>query len=221
MTRKMTRMIARISAVLMAVLAIGLLSYPTNAQQTGVMIGGGGPVFSYVLPMPVGTLAIGQGGASNPQILPLTGDCTLTAGGVITCTKSNGASFGTAATANTGSSGTAVPLLNVPNTFSALQTFTAHVAVGTSAPSLGGCGGGSPAIVGDDKDGEVTMGTSATGCVITFATAYNAAPLCTVSWQATPLASQSYSVSTTALTTVQTSTSSNKLNYHCVARNGG
>lgn len=221
MIRSMTRLIVKTGAVLMAILAIGLLSYPVSAQQTGVMIGGGGPVFSYVLPMPVGTLTIGQGAASNPQVLALTGDCTLTAGGVITCTKSNGASFGTAATANTGSSGTAVPLLNVPNTFSALQTFTAHVAVGTSAPGLGSCGGGSPTIVGDDKDGQVTMGTSATGCVITFAAAYTGTPLCTVSWQATPLASQSYSVTNVAITTVQTSTSSNKLNYHCVAQNGG
>ncbi|MEB2519812.1 hypothetical protein SOP85_31025, partial [Pseudomonas sp. YuFO20] len=66
-----------------------------------------------------------------------------------------------------------------------------------------------------------TMGTTATGCVITFGTPYTAAPNCTVTWQATPLASQSYTVTTTAITTVQTSTSNNLLNYTCVARSGG
>lgn len=97
-----------------------------------------------------------------------------------------------------------------------------HIRVGNNtAPALTSCGGGSPAIIGDDTAGEVTMGTTATGCVITFNKAYAAAPLCTLNWQATPLASQSWTVSTTAITTVQTSTSSNKLNYICRARNGG
>lgn len=90
-----------------------------------------------------------------------------------------------------------------------------------AAPALTSCGGGSPAITGSDLAGEVTMGTTATGCVITFNAAYASAPYCTVSWQATPLASQSYSVSNTAITTVQTSTSGNRLNYTCMARSGG
>lgn len=104
---------------------------------------------------------------------------------------------------------------------------TTYVKVGTkvraggSAPALTSCGGGSPAITGSDLAGEVTMGTTATGCVITFNAAYSSAPYCTVTWQATPLASQSYTVSTTAITTTQTSTSGNKLNYVCMARSGG
>lgn len=93
-------------------------------------------------------------------------------------------------------------------------------APGKTPPVVSACGTG-PAIVGDDKDGTVTMGTTATGCVITFATTYATAPNCTVIWQATPLASQSYTVTATAITTVQTSTSSNKLNYHCAANVGG
>lgn len=94
------------------------------------------------------------------------------------------------------------------------------LAAGT-APTLSSCGT-SPAVVGDGKAGEVTMGTGTpTGCVITFATAYASAPYCVVSWQATPLASQSYSVSATAITLTQTATDSNKVNYVCWGRSGG
>lgn len=94
------------------------------------------------------------------------------------------------------------------------------LAAGT-APTLSSCGT-SPAIVGDAKAGEVTMGTgSPTGCTITFATAYGSAPYCVVTWQATPLASQSYTVSASAITLTQTATSSNKVNYVCWGRSTG
>lgn len=90
-----------------------------------------------------------------------------------------------------------------------------------TAPALTSCGGGSPAIVGTDVAGTVTMGTSATGCVITFNVAYVAAPHCIVQWIATPLASQSYATSNTAITLTQTSTSSNVAKYICAAQPGG
>lgn len=106
-------------------------------------------------------------------------------------------------------------------------TSATFVGVGTkirangTAPALTSCGT-SPAIVGSDLSGEVTMGTgSPTGCIITFNAAYVSAPLCNVTWQATPLASQSYAVSNTAITLTQTGTSSNKVNYTCMARSGG
>lgn len=84
-----------------------------------------------------------------------------------------------------------------------------------NVPVLTGCGTG-PAITGNDVAGTITMGTgSPTGCTATFANAYTAAPICTVTWRATPLASQSYAVSTTALTLTQTGTSSNKVDYIC------
>lgn len=84
-----------------------------------------------------------------------------------------------------------------------------------AAPALTSCGTGSPAVTGNDIAGTITMGTSATGCVLTFAVARNSAPNCLVTWEATPLASQSYAVSTTALTLTQTSTSGNKAAYYC------
>lgn len=86
----------------------------------------------------------------------------------------------------------------------------------TTAPALTTCGT-TPAIVGTDLAGTVTMGTgSPTGCVITFNTAKSSAPHCVVAWIATPLAAQSYATSTTAITLTQTGTSSNVVKYICV-----
>ena len=97
-----------------------------------------------------------------------------------------------------------------------LSTVFDGIGIGsTTAPALGSCGT-TPSIVGTDLAGTVTMGTTATGCVITFNTAKSAAPHCIVQWIATPLASQSYTTSTTAITTTQTSTSSNVLKYICI-----
>lgn len=96
-----------------------------------------------------------------------------------------------------------------------------HTDITGVAPALGTCGT-TPTISGTDLGGLVTMGTgSPTGCVITFANAWISTPYCTVTWQATPLASQSYTVTTTAITLVQTGTSSNKVNYHCDGQSGG
>lgn len=89
-----------------------------------------------------------------------------------------------------------------------------------TAPALTSCGT-TPAIIGTDVAGTVTMGTTATGCVITFNVAYIAAPHCLVTWIATPLASQSYATSTTAITLTQTSASNNVAKYFCAAQPGG
>lgn len=96
----------------------------------------------------------------------------------------------------------------------------AHINTGATPPVLTSCGT-TPAITGSDTAGVVTMGTTATGCVITFATAYTGTPYCVVTWIATPLASQSYVTANTAITTTQTSTSNNKLQYVCVGPSGG
>jgi hypothetical protein len=97
-----------------------------------------------------------------------------------------------------------------------------HIATAQlTPPALTSCGTGSPTIVGTDEAGIVTMGTSATGCVITFNVAYTAIPFCVVSWIATPLASQSYVTAAATITTTQTSASGNKLQYICRAQAGG
>ena len=101
-------------------------------------------------------------------------------------------------------------------------TTPVHLATAqTTAPALTSCGGGTPAISGTDTAGIVTMGTNATGCVITFNVAYTGVPYCVVSWIATPLASQSYVTAAASITLTQTSTSGNKVQYICMARSGG
>ena len=97
-----------------------------------------------------------------------------------------------------------------------------NMAHGSTAPVLSSCGTGSPALAtgSTDTSGIITAGAAASGCVMTFSAAYTNAPNCLLAWQGTPLASQSYTVSTTAVTITQTSTSANKINYLCIAQNG-
>jgi hypothetical protein len=90
---------------------------------------------------------------------------------------------------------------------------------GATAPALTSCGT-SPAIAGNDYAGTVTMGTgSPTGCVITFNTAYSAAPHCVVSPRS-QITSFAYTVSATAITITQTGTSSDLADYVCVTNLG-
>ena len=101
----------------------------------------------------------------------------------------------------------------------AQQAVINRIIGGGGTPALSSCGT-SPAIVGTDLSGTVTMGTGTpTGCVITFSQAYASAPHCVVTWIATPLASQSYATSATAITLTQTGTSSNVVKYVCVGQN--
>lgn len=134
---------------------------------------------------------------------------------------SDGANYqvasGTGGTSTGGSFALNTPLVTFGNAAGA----PTHVATAQlTAPALTSCGT-SPSIVGTDEAGTVTMGTSATGCVITFNVAYTGVPHCVVNWVATPLASQSYVVAAASITTTQTSTSNNVLTYICRARAGG
>ena len=216
----MTRFARGLAALTLSLCAFGFAG-AAMAQTAGLMESGLGSTFATYLPMNSGALAVGQGLGANPVSEAMSGDCTLNASAAITCTKSNGSVFGTAAFATLGTSGADVVQANANNVFSGANSFSGHVISSGSTPTLSSCGT-SPAIVGDDKNGQVTMGTATpTGCTITFAAAYVSAPLCTVTWQATPLASQSYAVTNTAITLTQTATSSNKVNYHCTAQAGG
>lgn len=112
------------------------------------------------------------------------------------------------------------PTSLVNGTNSLLLDTANHLRTTGSVPTLSSCGT-SPTISGTDVAGQVTMGTATpTGCTITFATTYTNAPYCTVTWQ-TNLASMTYTVSASAITLTQTGTSSNKVNYNCIAQSGG
>lgn len=78
----------------------------------------------------------------------------------------------------------------------------------SGTPTLSSCGSGSPAISGTDFAMRVTQGTSASGCTVTFSTAYTAAPACVAVNETAPgTSTPAYSVSTTAITLVTASTS--------------
>ena len=91
-----------------------------------------------------------------------------------------------------------------------------HLGFLGTAPALTSCGGGSPAMdaTANDASGVITEGSSATGCVATFAIAYQTAPHCIVS-SPSGNAFTSYTTSTTALTLVNASLSSAKYAYIC------
>lgn len=95
----------------------------------GVMIGNGGANPTTVA-LGSGQLLVGQGASANPAAETLSGDCTLSVLGAITCTKSNGSLLGSAAFQNTGTSGAAVPLLNGANIWGAEQAVPASTTSG-------------------------------------------------------------------------------------------
>jgi hypothetical protein len=63
-------------------------------------------------------------GATSITSSNLSGDCTTSGTLAITCTKTSGTAFGTAAVVNTGTTGATIPLLNGSITFSGTNTHT-------------------------------------------------------------------------------------------------
>jgi hypothetical protein len=112
------------------------------------------------------------------------------------------------------------------NTYATLTQLRAWLLGGNSAhsgiPALTSCGGGSPAIAGTDFAFRVTQGSTATGCVATFSTAFVSIPVCVAVNQTAPgTSTPAYSVTTTAITLVTASTSGEIWDVVCVAQNGG
>lgn len=91
-----------------------------------------------------------------------------------------------------------------------------HEYASTTQPVLSSCGT-SPTITGNDKQGEVVPGATATGCTVTFGTSWDSAPICTVSNQSMSITSAlTYTISATALTISQaTGVAGNKIDYMC------
>lgn len=89
-----------------------------------------------------------------------------------------------------------------------------------TAPTLSSCGT-SPAVTGTDTAGEITEGTGsgASGCTLSFSTAYSNTPHCVVTGQAGKLFS--YTVSTSAIAISNNgdiTLRGTKFNYYCMAR---
>ena len=104
-------------------------------------------------------------------------------------------------------------------TTSPASTLTVNGHIGTDglAPALTSCGT-SPSIVAGSTDtaGEVTEGSLATGCTITFKTAYARAPFVTISAQSGLVFSYTISASAITITNVG-ALSSTKLDYHVIS----
>lgn len=202
---------------------------PTSAGTSGqpLISGGGG-----ASPMTFGTLGVSGGGTgcsagSGTCLDNITG---FSSNGFLARTGAGAYAmrslFGTANEIDvTNGGGAGNPVFSLSSTLSfAAKTVTSGTFnlpvisrpfAGGSAPTLSSCGG-TPAVVGTDFAGTVTLGSgSPTGCVITFSAAYTNAPICTVTWRSN-LAAMAYTTSTTALTLTQTATSSNVVDYMCV-----
>jgi hypothetical protein len=95
-------------------------------------------------------------------------------------------------------------------------TNTGHFFGTSTSPILSSCGT-APSVLGSDSHGEVTIGSTATGCTITFASAYRSAPVCTVTNQSMSIVNaMTYTISTTTLTVSQTGLGGAKVDYICM-----
>ena len=91
----------------------------------------------------VGLIIAAQAAYDTPitasQMPAMSGDCASSAGAVtLVCTKTNGTAFGTAAVANTGSSGSTVPLLNGNNIYSGVSTYSGSLVLSTRVITAAG-----------------------------------------------------------------------------------
>lgn len=85
----------------------------------------------------------------------------------------------------------------------------------STPPVISSCGT-SPTVVGNNNYGEVTTGATATGCTITFATAYPVFASCTVTNQSMSVVNaMTYTVSKSAIVVSQTGLGGAKINYKC------
>ena len=105
-----------------------------------------------------------------------------------------------------------------------LTTVTGKLLTAGTAPTPSSCGT-TPAVVGSDAAGKITVGSSASavdGCVLTFSVAYAAAPVCQVIGDDSAM-NLAATTSTTALTITSTAAgdpSGDVWMYLCVGQDG-
>lgn len=90
-----------------------------------------------------------------------------------------------------------------------------HIYASSTSPVLSGCGT-APSMKGSDTWGEITIGSTASGCTLTFGIAWSVAPVCVISNQSMSVVNaMTYTISTTALTLTMTSSGGDKIDYIC------
>lgn len=167
---------------------------------------------------------------STPENLSVGGTATLTGLATLTggFTTGAGTITGVATLGSASFSGSAsvtgLATLTGGFTTGALASLGAHEE--TTAPAGGAltsCGGGSPVLATGSTDtaGQITEGSTATGCVMAFGATYGTgkAPFCTCN--ATTNITVGCSTTATALTIVNTSASGDVINYRCTGQAGG
>jgi hypothetical protein len=93
-----------------------------------------------------------------------------------------------------------------------------HITTEGTAPTVSACGT-SPAIVGSDTAGKVTIGTGVTtSCTLTFATAYANAPPCVVTGDQTATTYAATTSTTALIITSSADMDSDVIMYICVGR---
>lgn len=101
--------------------------------------------------------------------------------------------------------------------------FAGHMESGQKAsgntPALSSCGTGTLAAGSTDTAGEFTA-TGATGCTLTFGTAYAAAPSCSVTEETVNTATTTKTVTASTIV-VASGGSGSKYSYLCLAKSGG
>ena len=181
--------------------------------------------------IPIGTggrVLIDQGAGAVGAFKAIGGDIGLTKDGIATVNSIGGVavSLGGALTTTGASSPTlAFPASGTPTyTFPAASAslaptaspnFSGHLRYNGASPTLSVCGT-SPAIDSNatDNAGTVTVGSAATGCVITFATAYSSFNHCRVTSQGA-ITGLAYSYTKSAITVSASVLGGDLIDYNC------
>lgn len=92
-----------------------------------------------------------------------------------------------------------------------------HNWTGGLTPTLTSCGGGTPAVTGDDNAGTITLGTGLTSaCTLTFKSTWTQTPTCSATADAAGAAGEVTAISTTAVTFgVTVGNAGGKVYYSC------
>lgn len=178
--------------------------YSTNAKQLGFSAGAGingwvwGEDLNGNFQFSTTTIA-GNATSSNPAAqLYATGQ------GLIVNYGNSGfgttSPYATVSIQSGASTGDAFAVSTTTNTLIGGYDNDGHRFSGGGAPVISSCGTGTGTVVGDDQSGTITTATAATACTATFAKAYRATPVCTVTDNSLVGFADISSVSTTAVT---------------------
>jgi hypothetical protein len=116
--------------------------------------------------------------------------------------------------------GAAALLLTSALAFAAYNVgFDGRIIPNGGAPVVSACGTGALSTGSTDTAGEVTM-TGATGCTLTFSTAFATAPSCVVTEETINTAARTVTVSTASIV-IAAAGSGSKVSWMCMAKAGG